>query len=159
MRTIDEIKDHIARITEKDMFGFMTADLVAYLPYAEAKRYLRQEATEEDWKPRSPAREAVIDVIKDYMPFAWDKANNCRGLSAGRSIAHMMIWLWMLEEDEASKAIEHYNMYGKVQLREVCDHFKIDWRQWDNNKWTDDESEPGMPADEVLPLTLQWRVL
>ena len=33
------------------------------------------------------------------MTFAWDKANNERNLSAGRSINHFEVWLWLLGDE------------------------------------------------------------
>ena len=40
----------------------------------------------------------VISKIKEYLPFTWEKANNCRGLSAMRSMQHFRNWFYMFSK-------------------------------------------------------------
>ena len=105
MRSTDEI---LAKMRDKefeDFFGTRRGDLLEWLPFDHAREWLKPEATPEKWAeykfPRPATDEAVLEQIRDYMPFAWKKANNCRGLSAARSILHMQAWLWLLGADEA----------------------------------------------------------
>lgn len=68
----------------------------------------------------------------EYMPFAWEKANNCRGLSAGRSLAHYTAWLWLDGDNEIWPTLEDYEYYGKDKLVEICNYLGIDSKQWDD---------------------------
>jgi len=148
MRTLEEI---VAKANDKewaDIFGTKVSDLVIWLPFELARPWLKDEATPETWQkngcPRPLTDASVIAAIKDYMPFAWDKANNCRGLSAGRSIHHMQAWLWLLgADDEVIDAIEHYSHYGKPQLRAICEALGIDWQSLDDGQWRESESDYG----------------
>lgn len=155
-RTDNEILSRIKSLENDpaDFFGFQRSDLIGYLPFESAKPFLKEGATKEDWphhKPRN--RQSVMDDMLSYMSFAWEKANNNRGLSAARSINHMQSWLWMLGEEDAAKAIEDYDLYGKPQLRAICEHFGWDWEQWDDGRWANDEtSEGAKPPSEVNSL-------
>ncbi|AFU87414.1 hypothetical protein CcrSwift_gp244 [Caulobacter phage CcrSwift] len=139
--------DIIARIKvleedPTDFFGFQANDLVCYLPFEAAKPWLNENATPEVWTPNVNTPEAIKQVILDYMEFAWDKANNRRGLSAGRSLDHMKAWLWMLDEDAAWVAalkLSDYTHYGKPQLRAICKRFGWDWTAWDDGAWGNSE--------------------
>jgi len=149
MKTQDEIVIRIRDRKEHDFFGFETSEYLDYLDFDHAKEFLKPEATKEKWekdihgKARPPA-----DMIKDYMPFAWDKANNCRGISAARSICHMIAWLWLDGKDWSE--LEDYEYYGKPQLVRICKEYGIDWRALDDNRWRNDENGRSISADEAL---------
>ncbi len=153
MRSVPEI---IAKIEshKNDFFGFIASDLIAYLSFSDAKPFLKDEAKEAEWKPESVERDDVLAKMLGYMPFAWGKANDCRGLSAGRSIEHMRAWLWMIGEDRMSDLIEDYSHYGKPQLRAICNRFGWDWRQWDDGSWVTSESSSSEKPDDVPELVL-----
>lgn len=152
MRTQDEIVARIRTRKERDFFGFETSEYLDYLDFAHAKEFLKPEATKEKWekdihsKAKPPA-----DMIKGYMPFAWDKANNCRGISASRSISHMIAWLWIDGKDWPE--IENYEYYGKPQLVRICKEYGIDWRALDDDRWANNEGGKGITGDEALKAT------
>lgn len=156
-RTTSEILSRIEELKKSDFFGFESGDLIEYLQFPDAKPFLKDGATAEQWAPAIKSRDcqAIINQIKDYMPFAWDKANNCRGLSAGRSISHMQAWLWMLGEVDAAKSIDDYSLYGKPQLRAICEHFDIDWAGLDDGEWVNSEFSPSV---EKYSAPLAWIV-
>lgn len=133
-RTQDEIVARIEERKEQDFFGFEVGDLVQYLDFEHAKPYLKDEATPEKWEQHRETKDP-IDCIKDYMNFAWEKANECRGLSANRSICHMTAWLWLAGEDALVEWVDderNYRYYGKPALERICDHYAIDWHALDN---------------------------
>lgn len=132
MRTQEEIVAEIERIKKNDFFGFKTGDLIGYLDYEHAKQYLKPEATEEEWKALPSDRESIIKEMESYMDFAWEKANNERGISAGRSMAHYSVWVWMIGDESRFGNLEEYQYYGKDNLRELCEAYG-----WDANKWDD----------------------
>ena len=156
MRTDDEIKQKLRALEGQDFFGFIRGDLIGYLAFSEAKEFLKPEATGDDWTVRPRDKASIVAEIKDYMPFAWEKANNCRGISAMRSLNHMQAWLWMIGEDAAADHIDEYDLYGKPQLRAICQRLDLDWRQWDDNHWRNDEYETGLPADSISEVALPW---
>jgi len=139
MRTQDEIIARIKAREKDDFFGFETGDLIECLTFDAARPWLKAEAKAENWKQESAADADVVARLKDYMTFAWDKANNCRGLSAGRSLNHMAAWLWLLGEDAASDSLDDYDRYGKPQLAAICEHYGVDWRSLDDGQWVNDE--------------------
>jgi len=155
MRTEKEIIEKINNID--DFFGFMTNDLILFLSFDKAQPFLKEGVTAEEWTPTPRYDEFVLKQIHEYMPFAWEKANNCRGLSAARSIDHMKAWLWLLgEEEDLLEDLKDYELYGKPQLRAICEHFDWEWKQWDNNLWVNDDTEIG-PGETPYSAELSWK--
>jgi len=152
-RTNEEIVAEIERAKAGDMFGFYSGDLIYALPFELAKPHLKPEAKAEEWVQQTdPAKE-----IREYMPFAWGKANDCRGLSAGRSVEHMQAWLWLDGKDELSRRLDDvYEFYGKPCLVLVCKEYGIDWRALDSGDWTNGEDEDGMSAEFALKQKGLW---
>lgn len=133
MRTQEEIVDKLNEVKLDDFFGFKTMDLVSYLDYEHAKPCLKPECTKEDWPAALPRdRESILQRMSEYMSFAWDKANNCRGISAARSMAHYTIWIWMIGDEDRFGNLEEYQFYGKDNLRKICDEYGWDADQWDD---------------------------
>jgi len=155
MRTDDEIIAHIDAVSGSDFFGTQTGDLIVRLPFDKAKQFLKPEATSDGWEISPRDREAVLDEMKEYMDFAWGKANDCRGLSAGRSLDHMRAWLWLAGEDGFLGAlrIDDYSHYGKPQLRAICERYDWDWESLDNGEWVNVEggatTEPFSALEEI----------
>ena len=133
MRTQEEILERIREVKDKDIFGFEWQSLADYLDYENVKPLIKEDVTRDKWKKETRTPK---EVMIEYMPFAWDKANNKRGLSAGRSIYHYKAWLWLDGNDKLSEDIEHYNYYGKPQLieicEEICEYLGIDHKQYDD---------------------------
>lgn len=130
MRTDDEI---LARIKERepmDPFGFATSDYVCCLSFDAAKPFLIDHATASDWTQLPRDRESVVARMLEYMPFAWERANNCRGLSAGRSMERYMAWTWLAGDDFGD--LTDYQFYGKDNLVRICNHYGWDSSQWDD---------------------------
>lgn len=101
MRSPAEIKARIAEVQGADLFGSKVVDLVYALPWADAKPYLVDDATEDKFNAdATPTDESVHAEIVRYLAFAWEKALDHRGLSAARSIEHMRAWLWLLGDHE-----------------------------------------------------------
>jgi len=59
--------------------------------------------------------------MRDYISFAWEKANDKRGISANRSIDHFKGWLWLLGDEEGIEYLKaNYAPYGKPGLAYTC---------------------------------------
>lgn len=156
MRTDDEIVARIKGLENADFFGFIRSDLAEYLPadrLQDAGLKLNDGAA---WDPRPRDAVSIIAQITEYLAFAWDKANNCRGISAARSLNHMQAWLWMLDEDAVAEALGDYELYGKPHLREISERYHFPWRDHDDDAWRNSEGDEGTSADSVPRVILLW---
>lgn len=155
IRTDEEIISHIKEIKDEDFFGDVIGYLTLYLSYSVAKEFINIDENEYKNLPRDS--NSIQSEILDYMDFAWDKANCKRGLSANRSLCHMSAWLWMLGETNiANNIFKEYSHYGKPQLRAICEHFKWEWQQWDDNEWCNGEDDTPVSPTEVEPCNFEW---
>lgn len=136
VRTQQEIVERIESLRPGDLFGFQTSDLICYLDYENALPYIGQEVTAEQWPAEIWERDSIVELMLDYMPFAWEKANNCRGLSALRSIGHFTSWIWLAGDDLGD--LSNYQFYGKDELRKICQYYGWDADQWDDGVRTND---------------------
>jgi hypothetical protein len=140
IRTQKQIVERIRTNGSRDPLGMTTSDLLEWLDFSHAKEFLKSDATVESWdsleKPK-PVREQMVE----YMPFAWEKANNCRGLSAGRSMSHYSNWLWLIGKDELADSLIDYEFYGKDELVRICEFLGLDAKQWDDGRRVNSDSE------------------
>jgi len=164
--TVDEILARTLARRKDDMFGFEWHEYVEYLPFDKAKPLLLDgtEVTETEWKKLQPelTEAAVLEKMRKYMPFAWDKANGCRGLSSNRSIMHYIAWTWLHGDAEFSEEIqkefdENYCMYGKPILVKICERYGWDWKQWDDDRWRNGEDEDEYPVVTATQALKQLR--
>ena len=137
-RTQQQIIDRFKERLPDDFFGWEAECYLPYMPYHAAKEFLKDGVTEEEFvtKDLSSVRQEMVD----YMPFAWEKANNCRGLSAARSIQHYQAWLWLDGDETLWQEIDEYEYYGKPQLIRVCEYLGLDASQWDDGVRTNTDS-------------------
>ena len=123
MRTLDEIVDFYRKNSKEDFLGFTADVLLAYLPVERVKEFAKEDADLSKWQPKLLTREAVLEEMKDYMEFAWDKAENHRGISAWRSVEKMQAWLWLLGDEPTltfAKEDDNYTNYGAPILMKIC---------------------------------------
>ncbi len=132
LRTQEQIVAKMKQVEDTDFFGVIRSDLLNYLDYEHAKEFLKPEAKEEQWNFNPLTREKVLGEMLEYMPFAWDKAINMRGLSAGRSMHHYTAWVWLIGDEEVFGNLEDYQFYGKDNLRKICEHYGWNADQWDD---------------------------
>jgi hypothetical protein len=130
MRTQEEILQRIAARKSEDVFGFEIPYYVNALSFENAKPFLVEGTKPEEWTQQDA--EAVRKEAIDYMAFAWEKANNCRGISANRSISHYQAWLWLLGVEWCDRLWDDYEFYGKPQLIRICEYFGLDPKKWDD---------------------------
>ena len=129
-RTDDEIISRINVVADRDFFGFEFSDLVVRLEYEKAKQFIPTDVIQKDWEVVSREPADVISMMRNYMSFAWEKANDCRGLSAGRSLSHYSAWIWLAGDDLGD--LLEYEFYGKDKLVLICNHYG-----WDSSEWDD----------------------
>ena len=134
MRTDEEILARIKEVEGNDWLGTERGDLIEVLPFEHVKPFLKDGVKEEEWTQIGRDVESVKARMLDYMPFAWEKANNCRGISASRSMSHFAAWAWLIGEDFGD--LQEYEFYGKPRLIAICDRFGWDHKQWDDGERT-----------------------
>lgn len=129
IRTTDEILKKINEGFKNDIFGFGVSDIIEALPFEHAKKFYTDEflnkpdAKEIHEKEQLKTKDDVLKRMKDYLEFAYRKAENQRGLSADRSIQHYIAWAWLID-DEFYKWLENeyetnYHSYGIHILQEI----------------------------------------
>jgi hypothetical protein len=128
MRTCSEIINRIESLEGNDFFGFNVAFLARYLPVELALPYIDSATQDDGWAQTPNNRTSLISEMLHYMPFAWDKANDFRGLSARRSMSHYMTWLWLLGDD----------------ISKICERYGWDTKQWDDGVRLNSEPEDGV---------------
>lgn len=135
MRTQKEILNQIEKWESEDrFFDFRIGDLIYHLTYKNAKPYLKESTKSTDWKRVVPTKSKLEEMMLEYMPFAWEKANRFRGLSACRSMDHYTAWIWLWGDEAVNEIgdLRYYEYYGKDNLVKICDFFGWDHTQWDD---------------------------
>ena len=127
-RTQDEIVRRIEERKSHDVLGFERSDYIPRLDYQHAKPYLKEGTTAEEWAQSTADVMDPLEEAKDYMDFAWEKANGERGISASRSISHFIAWVWLSGDDEFASELERmessdFYPYGKPILRRICEKY------------------------------------
>jgi hypothetical protein len=135
-RTQEEI---VARLEscKDDLFPFESSEYLRALNFEHAQPYLKDSVTATEWdRPEGPA--TPEEAMRNYMEFAWEKANDKRGLSAMRAMHRCAAWVWLIGDEKLIKRFEDAPdcYYGKPSLEVICDHFGWDWQQWDNGERT-----------------------
>ena len=146
--TSAEIRIQCEHAKGRDFFGFESAEYVPYMDAADMRPFLKDGTTDEQIAEiQQPLdRDAMVQHIKNYMPFAWDKANNCRGISANRSIGHFVAWTFLAGDKEFSDELsalfdDGYEHYGKAILIRICEFYGLDANQWDDGVRVNSEDE------------------
>jgi hypothetical protein len=155
-RSPQEILSRIESVKDDDWMGTQVNDLLFYLPFAEARPHLKEGVTADQWAEATSDVKPALDAARDYLDFAWDKANNCRGLSAGRSLDHMKAWLWLAGYDKlVDEHFGDYEHYGKFQLVIASELTGFDWRAHDNGEWVNGEDRPSLDPSEINDLAAE----
>lgn len=146
MRTQEEILAKLQEQLKNDILGFEINEYIRALPKEILESLkgsvFKEDADFSDYEPDLDTDEKLQKQCVDYMSFAWDKAINCRSISAGRSISHYIAWLWMLGHDyDGLKKMENYQYYGKNELCYICGLLGLDSSQWDDGKRVNSEEE------------------
>jgi len=133
MRTQQEILDRIKSRKSEDFLAFEWPNYLKALTFKNAKQFfsctMLTAFSEEAWEHQT--EDEIMFKAIHYMPFAWEKANNFRGISAERSISHYIAWMWLLGYEDTERW-EEYEYYGKPQLIEICELLGLDYRKWDD---------------------------
>ena len=146
MRTQEEIAAKVtATQAEGDFFDFRSAVLLEYLDFEHAQPFLKPGATTEAWEARStgrggdnpnertgtldPADEETLKAdMLVYLAFAWEKAEDRRGISASRSVQKLEMWLWLLGHEKLVALAaddDSYSPYGAPILAAISKEYGV----------------------------------
>lgn len=132
-RTQDQIVIRLDARTDSDPLGFEINEYLPYLDFQHARKYLNEDVTEERWKQAQGTYVEPRQKMIDYMAFAFQKAHGQRGISANRSIQHMIAWGWLVSDEiglEIQRLFDQeYDNYGLSILRKICDMLGIDRKE------------------------------
>lgn len=125
MRSQDEIVKRIRETKDTDFFGFGQEVLLQALDFEHAKEFIKPEVTKEIWNEvfSTYTDENLKKMASEYLEFAWDKAEDHRGLSASRSVQKMTEFVWLLGMDDVVKKIgdASFTTYGAPILKIVAE--------------------------------------
>lgn len=131
-RSQEEIVDRIESRADGDPLGFETSEYVDYLDFDHARQYLEETVTAEQWAEATAVTASPKEAMVAYMDFAFGKAHGERGISAERSIAHMVAWAWLSGDEDLLDYITTapYRGYGLSILRGICQRLGIDPKEY-----------------------------
>jgi hypothetical protein len=125
MKSQEELVDHIRSViaANRDPLGFKREAAFEFLTHEQIHIVCPEvDIARIEGERRPYTREAVLECMRTYMTFAWEKAHDERGISAGRSIEKFEVWVWMLGDYEQIDW-RKYAMYGKPILRQICERY------------------------------------
>lgn len=129
IKTPEQIIEYVNGPEAKnDFLGFTREVLIPHLPFEHAKPFLKEGTEEKDWDPNPLERGSLIEEMRSYAAFGWEKVEGHRGISAGRTIEKMAAWLWLLGENELRSFVmdsRNYAYYGAPSLAAVCRKFEF----------------------------------
>ena len=130
--TIGEIGERFEARRKDDTLGFEVDIYANYMTYEQIKSHAKDDLTEESWgEVTTLNRDDIIEEMREYITFAFDKAYGERGISANRSIMHFIAWTWLAGDVVFSTEIEeeydqNYHSYGLPILIKICKHYDFD---------------------------------
>lgn len=76
--------------------------------------------------PKDWTREVILEQLKSDLAFAFEKALDRRGLSAGCMFEVIRMWMWVLEDDLQNYGDAQYAQYGLPLLKAVAVKYGLD---------------------------------
>jgi len=127
-RAQDEIVARIAAVANDDWMGNRQDVLLRALDFGNARPYLKDGVTEEQWN--TGGKYADIDAdAREYYHFALGKMRDHRGLSAVRSVEKLTEFAWLLGRDDVVAAMKDadYANYGAPKVHAFATGFGLAW--------------------------------
>lgn len=128
----DEVKFKYESIKAQDFLGFSAEAYLPFMNWEDAKEYYKEEFRQKvdsgEIKYTNVIIEEAAQDFLDYMNFAWDKAQNMRGISASRSIEKLSAMLYCMNRADLAEEIQReelYNPYGAPALINICKKMRI----------------------------------
>ena len=122
MKTKEQVVQRLADTRDSDFLGFQFEVLVEFIDPDDAREFCVDGADLGALPVRDLSEPVIVELMRDYMEFAWEKVAGHRGISAERSVIKMGEWLWLLD-DEGLIATTDYAMYGAPILFAICQKY------------------------------------
>lgn len=124
MKTIDEILKYESQALD----GRDISRLDSFMSLDQLKVADLTPTNPEKWEPEEFSRENVLERLKTDLSFAFEKALNKRGLSAGMMFSVIKMWMWVLDEHEdlVNWSDDNYAQYGLPYLKAVALRYNLE---------------------------------
>lgn len=125
MKSIEEI----LKYQSQSLDGRDICRLGSFMTHEQLKEVgLAPSKPDVDWVPEEYTRENVIKRLESDLAFAFEKALNKRGLSAGMMFSVIKMWMWVLDEHEdlVNWSDDNYAMYGLPLFKAVALRYNLD---------------------------------
>ncbi len=126
-RTPSAIVARYQAVKGDDVFGFKADVLFSSLAFEHAAPFLKPTVTPDEWEAPTLDADVLRQQAVDYLAFAFGKAADHRGLSAGRSVDKLTEYAWLLGSDEVVAAMDDapYPQYGVPKLAAFAAGFGV----------------------------------
>ncbi len=135
--TKEEVDARYKERAPVDMLGFEVDEYTPYMSIEGVRPLANEGVTDETLKETQLTlnRGEMVADMERYMEFAFEKANNQRGISASRSIQHYIAWTWLAGDYDLSTRINtvfenEYLEFGISILQGICEFYGWDWTRY-----------------------------
>lgn len=118
MKSIEEILSY-----ESQSFDGRDLNRLAdFMTVEQMQKFNLEVSNPNGWKTEELTRENVLKRLESDLAFAFEKALNKRGLSAGLMYGVIKMWMWVLDEhdDLVNWSDVNYAQYGLPYLKAVA---------------------------------------
>lgn len=118
MKSIEEILSY-----ESQSFDGRDLNRLAdFMTVEQMQKFDLEVSNPDGWKTEELTRENVLKRLESDLAFAFEKALNKRGLSAGLMYGVVKMWMWVLDEhdDLVNWSDDNYAQYGLPYLKAVA---------------------------------------
>lgn len=118
MKSIEEILSY-----ESQSFDGRDLNRLAdFMTVEQMQKFDLEVSNPDGWKTEELTRENVLKRLESDLAFAFEKALNKRGLSAGLMYGVVKMWMWVLDEhdDLVNWSDGNYAQYGLPYLKAVA---------------------------------------
>ena len=127
-----QVLSGLTPVDEIEMF-----DLYSRLPFELAQPYLPHSAQKDTFEVDFSQLRPPLLTCREYLEFAWHKANDARAMSAARSLSHIRAWLFLAGFASLLCHFKEAHWYGKKQLVIASMLCGFDWQSHDDGVWRD----------------------
>lgn len=118
MKSIEEILSY-----ESQSFDGRDLNRLAdFMTVEQMQKFDLEVSNPDSWKTEELTRENVLKRLESDLAFAFEKALDKRGLSAGLMYGVIKMWMWVLDEhdDLVNWSDDNYAQYGLPYLKAVA---------------------------------------
>ena len=135
--TQEQLMARIVERAQEDAMQFEVPDYVVYLDKEHAKLVYPPEMhakIDEHWSQGQWSEDDVRKRIVDYVPHAFQWANEKLDYETMRACGHFIAWAWLLGDHEFSDELigQEWSAFGKPCFRRVAERYGVAWETLDD---------------------------